>query len=156
MTLKCNFCGTLVKITEATEPSEDPYFELYQCPDCLAEGYLKDREDNLEWYGCVAKKDHRKHSKKPSAIEFDYNDEDTEEESYDVEAGSDDRTWTVVPLEIEQGTAEFQVHYPEKDKTQSVEIDRFGFDHDCSGTYFEYHDSCPHVKACKKILDEHY
>jgi len=156
MTLRCNFCGGPVEITEATEASEDPHFELYQCRDCLSEGYLKKTGGEVDWYGCIAKEELRKHSKRPSPIEFDYDDEDTEKESYDVEAGSDNRTWTVIPLEVEQRTAEFEVHYPDEDKTQDVEIDRYGLNHDCSGTYFEYHESCPHVKACKKVLDEHY
>lgn len=157
MTLKCKICEGVVEITETTDSNEDPYFELYQCTGCLSEGYIRKKGDEWEYFGCLADDDdYRRVRKTPSPVHFDSEDEDEDEESYEVEAGSDDRTWTVVPLDVEQRTAEFRVHYPDKDKTQTVEIDRYGLNHDCSGTYFEYHSTCPHVQACEKVVDEQY
>lgn len=60
---------------------------------------------------------------------------------YTVTAGDQDKEWTVEILEDE-----FIVHYPNKNKSQVVEL----YPHHCTGTNFQYNDKCPHVEAAMK------
>jgi len=60
-----------------------------------------------------------------------------------VTAGKDEKEWEVEITEED----EYIVHYPEKDKSQIVTLK--GTEH-CTGTYFEYNETCPHIKAAKK------
>lgn len=56
------------------------------------------------------------------------------------------RVWTVEYVRMIADKREFIVHYPDKDKSQVVKIDKYG-DHNCTGTHFNYNESCPHVEA---------
>jgi len=60
-----------------------------------------------------------------------------------VTAGEQEKEWRV---EI-TGEDEYIVHYPDKDKSQIVTLKHT--EH-CTGTYFEYNESCPDIKAAKK------
>lgn len=63
---------------------------------------------------------------------------------YVVEVGS--RRWTVIPKE----DSEYIVQYPDKDKSQVVNLD----ESHCTGTYFQYNDSCPHIEACQEVHEQ--
>lgn len=54
----------------------------------------------------------------------------------------DGREWTVQPISED----EFIIKYPQKDKAQIVCL---GDEPYCTGTYFKYNSSCPHIDACK-------
>lgn len=58
----------------------------------------------------------------------------------------EDREWTVIPKE----DSEYIVQYPEKDKSQVVNLD----EKHCTGTYFQYNDSCTHLRACQEVQEQ--
>lgn len=67
---------------------------------------------------------------------------------YEVEAGHDDRVWTVVILSRAGEKEEYIVEYPDQDKSQVVTLDE-GFE--CSCTYGDYNSTCPHEDATEKV-----
>lgn len=70
--------------------------------------------------------------------------ENVEIREYKVEIN--DREWIVLP----KSEYQYIVQYPEKDRSQVVDLD----EEHCSGTYFEYNESCPHIEACQEVREQ--
>lgn len=73
-------------------------------------------------------------------------------EQYTVDV--DGREWTVIVDSRKEDSVEFVVQYPDEDKSQIVHVGDNGSDHFCTGTYFEYNKTCPHIEACEEVYEE--
>lgn len=65
----------------------------------------------------------------------------------------DGRDWTVRPFNdvglSDGGQQKYIVEYAEKDKSQIVDLSS----HSCTGTYYKYNDTCPHIQACERVKE---
>jgi hypothetical protein len=60
----------------------------------------------------------------------------------------DDRDWIVQMID----DAEYTVEYTDRDKqAKIVQTDNHPTSQNCTGTYYEYNDTCPHIRAVQKI-----
>ncbi|RKS83492.1 hypothetical protein BDK61_2877 [Haloarcula quadrata] len=77
--------------------------------------------------------------------------ESTEDQpaKYQVVSGNDGRVWTVI---VEDRGNEYIVEYPDEDKSQIVRNTGSGYE--CTGTYSDYHETCPHQEAVRDVVHQ--